>query len=78
MAPPNPLGEQILGKEAIFGDSGALFLNLGGFGLDLGSIWDRFWPSFLTDFALNFAPCSRFGNARPAAFLFMGLLHGMH
>ena len=25
MAPPNPLGDQILGKEAIFGDFGALF-----------------------------------------------------
>ena len=25
MAPPNPLGEQILGKEAIFGDFGAFF-----------------------------------------------------
>ena len=25
MAPQNPLGEQILGKETIFGDFGALF-----------------------------------------------------
>ena len=25
MAPPNPLGEQIIGKEAIFGDFGAFF-----------------------------------------------------